>query len=143
MRLAEGFRERGIEVDMALVEAGALLHDLGRSKTHGIRHGVVGGRLAREKGLPAPVVNIIERHIGAGIPVEEAEGLGLPRGNYVPETAEEKIVTYADKLVEGGREVDIGVTAEKMASELGKDHPALDRLRALHEEVVGFINPDR
>ena len=59
------------------------------------------------------------------------------------ETSEEKIVTYADKLVEGGREVDIGVTAEKMADELGRDHPALDRLKALHEEVVGVINPDR
>jgi uncharacterized protein len=139
MRLAESFREKGLVVDMALVEAGALLHDLGRSKTHGIRHGVVGGQLAREMGLPNSLVRIIERHIGAGIPVEEAERLGLPRGNYIPETVEEKIVAYADKLVEGGKEVDFEVTVGKLADELGRDHPALDRLRALHEEIVEIV----
>jgi uncharacterized protein len=139
LRLAEEFRGRGLEVDAALVEAGALLHDLGRSRTHGIRHAVVGGRIAREMGLPEALVRIIERHIGAGIPAEEAEEIGLPRKDYVPETVEEKIVAYADKLIEGCREVDIGVTAGKMAEKLGEDHPALDRLRALHEEIVGVI----
>ena len=139
MRLAEVFRERGFEVDLALVEAGALLHDLGRSRTHGIRHGVVGGELARGMGLPEPLVRVIERHIGAGIPDEEAEELGFPRGNYVPESLEEKIVAYADKLVEGGREVEFEVTLGKMAEELGGDHPALGRLRALRDEIVGVI----
>lgn len=140
LRLAEGFRERGVEVDLELVEAGALLHDLGRSKTHGIRHGVVGGRLARGMGLPERLVRVIERHIGAGIPLEEAEGLGFPRGSYVPEAVEEKIVAYADKLIEGCREVDFGVTVGKMAEELGGDHPALGRLWALHDEIVGVLN---
>jgi uncharacterized protein len=139
MRLAEAFRERGFDVDLALVESGALLHDLGRSRTHGIRHGVVGGELARGMGLPEALVRVIERHIGAGIPDEEAEELGLPRGNYVPESLEEKIVAYADKLVEGGREVEFEVTLEKTAEELGGDHPALGRLRALRDEIVGVI----
>jgi len=139
MRLAEAFRERGFDVDLALVEAGALLHDLGRSRTHGIRHGVVGGELARGMGLPEALVRVIERHIGAGIPDEEAEELGLPRGNYVPESLEEKIVSYADKLVEGGREVEFDVTLGKMAEELGGDHPALGRLRALRDEIVAVI----
>lgn len=140
LRLAEVFRERGIEVDLELVEAGTLLHDLGRSKTHGIRHGVEGGRLARGMGLPERLVRVIERHIGAGIPLEEAEGLGFPRGSYVPEAVEEKIVAYADKLIEGCREVDFGVTVGKMAEELGGDHPALGRLWALHDEIVGVLN---
>ena len=139
MRLAEAFRERGFDVDLALVEAGTLLHDLGRSRTHGIRHGAVGGELARGMGLPEPLVRVIERHIGAGIPDEEAEELGFPRGNYVPESLEEKIVAYADKLVEGGREVEFEVTLGKMAEELGGDHPALGRLRALRDEIVAVI----
>lgn len=139
LRLAEEFRGRGLEVDAALVEAGALLHDLGRSRTHGIRHAVVGGRIAREMGLPEALVRIIERHIGAGIPAEEAGEIGLPRGDYVPETLEEKIVAYADKLIEGCREVEFGVTVGKMAEELGEGHPALARMRALHEEIVGVI----
>lgn len=141
LRLAEEFRGRGLEVDVALVEAGALLHDLGRSRTHGIRHAVVGGRIAREMGFPEALVRIIERHIGAGIPAEEAGEIGLPREDYVPETLEEKIVAYADKLIEGCREVEFGVTLGKMEEELGEGHPALDRMRALREEIVGAIGP--
>ena len=35
-------------------------------------------------------MNIIERHIGAGITEEEAVNLGLPKKSYLPETLEEK-----------------------------------------------------
>ncbi|UCD45194.1 MAG: TIGR00295 family protein [Candidatus Bathyarchaeota archaeon] len=139
-KIAHCFREKGVEVDLALVEAGALLHDLGRARTHSIRHGVVGGEMARELGLPEPVVRIIERHIGAGIPCEEAAELGLPDGRYVPETVEERIVAYADKLVEGGREVEFSVTLEWYIRKHGEGSPVVERLRALHEgmaEVIG------
>ena len=139
LRIAEEFRGAGYDVDVGLVEAGALLHDLGRCRTHGVRHGVVGGEVARGLGLPEALVRIVERHIGAGLPEEEAVELGLPRGRYVPETLEEKIVAYADKLIEGGREVGFGVTLGKFAEELGEGHPALGRLRALHEEIVGLL----
>ncbi|UCH56831.1 MAG: HDIG domain-containing protein, partial [Candidatus Bathyarchaeota archaeon] len=59
LRLVEGFRGQGHDVDLGLVEAGALLHDLGRCRTHGIMHGVVGGELAREMGLPEAVARIM------------------------------------------------------------------------------------
>jgi len=142
MNLTDMFRQRGFEVDLALVEAGALMHDLGRSKTHSVEHGVVGGQLAREMGLPDSLVRVIERHVGAGITADEAERIGLPKGSYMPETLEEKIVAYADDIIEGNRLVDIEVTVEKFARELGKDHPALDRLRALHDEIVSLIGPE-
>ena len=45
--------------DVNLVEAGALLHDIGRSKTHGIRHAVEGVKIAKELGLPDIIINII------------------------------------------------------------------------------------
>ncbi|MCJ2534368.1 MAG: HDIG domain-containing protein, partial [Candidatus Thermoplasmatota archaeon] len=51
--------------DVKLVEAGALLHDIGRSETHGILHGVKGSKIAKKLGLPDEITNIIERHIGA------------------------------------------------------------------------------
>jgi len=142
MKIADAFKRQGFNVDLALVEAGALMHDLGRSSTHGVEHGAVGGELARRMSLPEPLARIIERHVGAGITAEEAERIGLSGGSYVPETLEEKIVAYADKLIEGNRQVDIEVTVEKFARELGGDHPALDRLRALHEEVVSLIGPE-
>jgi len=142
VRLVGELRRRGVEVDGDLVEAGALLHDLGRSETHGIEHAVVGGRIARGLGLPEALVRIIERHIGAGIPRAEAEKIGLPEGDYVPETLEERLVAYADKLVEGGREVSFGVTVAKFAEELGEDHPQVDRMRALGEEMEALLGSE-
>jgi uncharacterized protein (TIGR00295 family) len=86
LELAEELRRRGMEIDMRLVEAGAMLHDIGRCRTHSVEHGAIGGQMAREMGLPEPLARIIERHVGGGITPEEAERLGLVRGNYIPET---------------------------------------------------------
>lgn len=96
-------RGQPINIDMDAVYFGALLHDIGRSKTHGIDHAVVGASIAIENGLSDTVVKIIERHIGAGIPRDEAMALGLPEKDYLPVTIEEKIVAHADNLVFGGK----------------------------------------
>jgi len=141
MRLAEMLRRQGIDLDLELVRIGALMHDLGRSRTHSVEHGAIGGQLAREMGLPEALTRIIERHVGAGITSKEAERIGLPKRSYVPETLEEKIVAYADKLLEGDRLVDIEVTIEKLGKELGSEHPALDRMRALHREMISLVGP--
>ena len=71
------------DADLKLVEAGALLHDIGRSKTHGIFHAIEGVRIGRKVGLPINILYIIERHLGAGIPREEAVKLGLPDKDYI------------------------------------------------------------
>jgi uncharacterized protein (TIGR00295 family) len=89
--------------DVELVEAGSLLHDVGRCRSHGVDHAVLGARIAREKKLPESVVRIIERHIGGGITRTEAKKLGLPERDYLPKTLEEKIVSHADKLTAGTR----------------------------------------
>ncbi|MDW5561770.1 MAG: HDIG domain-containing protein [Methanomassiliicoccus sp.] len=97
-RLAVAIARRcGADID--LVRAGGLLHDVGRSRTHGIRHGVEGEAIARSLALPEPLVLIIRKHIGAGIIPEEARVLGLPELDYIPSTLEEKIVCHADNLV--------------------------------------------
>ncbi|MFP3951637.1 MAG: TIGR00295 family protein [Candidatus Bathyarchaeia archaeon] len=136
LKIAEKFGEKGYVVDLELVEIGGLLHDLGRSKTHSVEHGALGGKMAREMGLPESLARIIDRHVGAGIPNEEAEKLGLPTGEYMPETLEEKIVTYADKLIEGSDVVDIDVTLHNFKESLGEDHPAIRRLLQLHREIT-------
>jgi len=139
LEMAGRLRSRGLEVDVGLVEAGALLHDIGRGRTHDANHSAVGGRMIRELGLPEELARIVDRHIGAGIPAAEARKLGLPKGVYMPETLEEKLVAYADKLVCGSRVVDIGVTIDDFASRLGAGHPAIQRLRGLHEEMSGLL----
>jgi uncharacterized protein len=135
LELAERAAGNGVRVDRELVSLGALLHDVGRSVTHGVRHGVEGGRILREGGLPE-LARFAENHLGGGIPREEARELGLPHRDFLPSSVEEKLVAYADKLVEGEGEVDFGRILRRFERELGSDHPALGRLRKLHEEVA-------
>ena len=137
--IAENCRKKGANVNAQLVEVGALLHDVGRSKTHNINHPIAGADIARKFNLPENVVNIIERHMGGGITIDEAKQLGWPIRSYIPQTLEEKIVSYADKLIEGTRRVPIEQTLRKLSEELGKEHPAIRRIRAIHEELASLI----
>ncbi len=139
VKFAEACKKRGLKVDVELVEVGALLHDIGRSKTHDVNHSVVGVEIAQSLNLPESIISIIERHIGGGISADEAKELGWPVKDYLPVTLEEKLVTYADKLIEGCRVVPIEQTIDKFSRELGENHPAIDRIIRLHEELVPLI----
>ena len=126
--------------DVKLVEAGALLHDIGRSKTHGIRHLVEGARIAKNLGLPDSILKIIERHIGAGLPAEDARKLGLPEKNYIPETLEEKIVCHSDNLIDDGEKQTIESEVEKVLARGLEDYAG--RLVALHKELSDICGVD-
>jgi len=139
MEIAEACQKRGLNVDVRLVRIGALLHDIGRSRTHSVNHVIVGAKIARSLDLPKPVISIIERHVGGGISIEEAKKLGWPAKSYIPETLEEKIVTYADKLVEGGRKVPIEQSIKKLSKKLGETHLSIGRIRELHREFSRLI----
>jgi len=139
VRFARLAKERGINVNIDLVRMGGLLHDIGRSKTHGVDHGYIGSTILEAYGFPPAVVRIAERHVGAGIPAEEAAKLGLPKRDFVPKTLEEKVISYADKLIEGRRRIPFDEALDKFAKDLGPTHPAVDRLRQLHEELVHLI----
>ena len=97
--LAEEFQRRGRPVDVRAVVAAALLHDIGRSRTQTVRHAVEGAAIAEKEGVEKKVVEMIQRHVGAGISPEEAKKLGLPDLDYIPRTLEERIVCFADKMV--------------------------------------------
>ncbi|HEC89293.1 MAG TPA: TIGR00295 family protein [Thermoplasmatales archaeon] len=126
--------------DIQLVEVGSLLHDLGRCKTHGIDHAVEGARIARKLGLPDKVVNIIERHIGAGLTPEVAKKLGLPERDYTPRTLEEKIVCHADNLIDDTKRQNIEIEV-KRALRNGYQEYA-QRLIKLHEELSEICGVD-
>lgn len=132
MKIAANFDN----ADKDLIRKGALLHDIGRSRTHGITHAVVGAEIAREHGYPDEVVNIIERHIGAGITAEEAVKLGLPEKSYVPQTLEEKIVAHADNLISGTEEVDLDFVIEKWKRNIEDSDDNIERLIKLNNELI-------
>ena len=123
-------------VDKDLIKKGALLHDIGRSKTHDITHAIEGVEIAREYDYDEYVLNIIERHIGAGITESEAEKLGLPVKSYLPETLEEKIVAHADNLVSGSEEVDIDFVIKKWKRRIEDSDDNIERLIKLDEELI-------
>ena len=125
-----------VDVDIELVKTGALLHDIGRSKTNGIDHAVVGAEILKNMGFPDSVANIALRHIGAGIPKEEAIELGLPPKDYIPLTLEEKIVAHADNLTHWDKEVDLDFVIKKWKERLGENHPSINRIIELHQEIV-------
>ncbi len=128
-----------IPVDKDLIKFGAILHDLGRCKTHGIEHAVVGGEIARSMGLPEEVANIIECHIGAGLTASEAGELGLPSRDFLPRTPEEKIVSYADNLTMGSDMGTFERALGKFKKIVGEGHPAVQRFISQHEEIMNWM----
>jgi uncharacterized protein len=128
-----------ITIDRALVKQGGLFHDIGRSKTHGIEHAVVGAEIAKGLGLSPALIQIIERHIGAGITEREAERLGLPRKAYLPVTPEEKLVSYADNLMSGTREMTFDEALERFKKILGPEHESIELFTRQHAEIQGWM----
>lgn len=126
--------------DIELVEAGALLHDIGRSKTHDIYHVLEGMKIARKLGLPESIINIIGRHVGAGLSAEEAERLNLPPDNYIPRTLEEKIVCHADNLVDKSEKQKIEFEIDRAFKEGHKGYAI--RLINLHKELSDICGVD-
>lgn len=97
-------------LDVDLVRAGSLLHDIGVYRLYGvsgaldrehyIRHGVLGYALLRDLGLPEQVCRFCSHHTGVGLSREDVlrQGLPLPAGDYLADTDEERLVMYADRF---------------------------------------------
>ncbi|MCL2134634.1 MAG: HDIG domain-containing protein [Candidatus Bathyarchaeota archaeon] len=137
LELAEKFKTKNYPVDVELIEAGALLHDLGRAKTHSIDHAVEGMQLAQNENLPNAVICIIKRHVGAGITTKEAEERNWPKDNYIPQTLEEKIVCYADKCISGIKRVPVEVTINQFYDK--KLYDAAERVKELYNEITKLL----
>jgi uncharacterized protein len=104
-RIAEQLLRPGMDAE--LVRAGSLLHDIGVYRLYSdgvldhanyIRHGVLGHALLAEEGLPEEICRFCSRHTGVGLTREDARQLGLPAGDYLAESPEERLVMYADKF---------------------------------------------
>jgi uncharacterized protein len=90
------------------IEEAAMLHDIGVVRVdapdlgcHGNlpypAHVVAGGEMLRSVGLPRHA-RVAERHIGVGIEAGEIElkELALPTRDFVSETLEEQVISWAD-----------------------------------------------
>ena len=136
--VADELQRRGTTVDTRAVVAGALLHDLGRSKTQTVSHGVEGAGILEKEGVDRKVVEIVRRHVGAGISPEEARKLGLPDFDYIPRTLEERIVCFADKMVDADRVRPFGEEVHRFTA---KSHD-VGRLLALKQGLRDELGAD-
>lgn len=119
--------------DRDLVEAGGMLHDIGRSTTHGIGHAQAGAALLRADGWDEAVCRIVERHTGAGLTADECALLRLVPRDCVPVTPEERLVAYADKLVAGDRVVSM---EREIARSFALPHRSRRRMYRLWRETA-------
>ncbi|MEM2890113.1 MAG: TIGR00295 family protein [Candidatus Hadarchaeum sp.] len=142
LSIAKKISSNGHKIDLQLVSLGGLLHDIGRAKTHGIEHGIEGGKILRRLGL-GDLAPFAERHIGSGIPADEAKELGLPARDFIPETLEEKVVTYADKLVTKNKRGTYKQAIAWFKMKLGPEHPSIDRFKIMHEEIRNLMKKKR
>ncbi|HEV2139496.1 MAG TPA: HDIG domain-containing protein [Nitrososphaerales archaeon] len=136
--LAEAFENRGRQVDLQAVVSAAMLHDIGRSKTHTISHGIEGSQIVEKEGADKKVVEIVRKHVGAGIAPEESIRLGLPDLDYIPRTLEEKIVCFADKMVDRNK---VRSFEEEVRRFRIKSHD-VGRLLALKESLQRELGED-
>ena len=116
VELAKGIVENEREVNIGLVSAGALLHDIDKIETleQGI-HGEVGWRKLREKGYWG-VADIVRKHV-----LERIKELSL---------IEEKLVYYADKRVIGNKVVSLAERLEFIEKKYGsKSAVAMQRIK--------------
>ncbi len=137
--IAEAAAARGNAVNTEAVGAGALLHDIGRSQTQLVNHGDVGAQILEKEGVDGIVVEIVRRHVGAGISAEEAAALGFPQGDYIPRTLEQKIVCFADKMLDGEKARPFDEEVKRFVK---KGHD-VHRLRKLKGEFEPFLEVHR
>jgi uncharacterized protein len=137
--IAKELEKKGLKLDLKLIEAGALLHDIGRSKTNAVDHGVIGAQIAQSEGLPPAVVDIIRTHVGGGFTAKEVAEFGWPKDVYTPLTLEEKVVSYADKLVDNSKRGRVPVEVEIKRLRAAGHNGAAERVRKLDEEITGLL----
>ena len=121
--------------DKSLIEIGSLLHDIGRSKSHGITHALLGVEIAEQRDLSTEIVDIIRNHIGAGLDPDQSKQLGLPQVDFNPKTIEQKIVCYADLLVFGDQILPYSEAIKKYEEKHGPTSAYVSKIKKLHNSL--------
>ncbi len=140
----------GDGINQELVGRGALFHDLGKAKTHEMEHGKIGADLGCKIGLPQEICDIMEKHIRGGLTEPEARELGLPIKDYTLHRLEERIIIYADRLVDIIHDGIVTIKGESEAEnrfedilrtypKYGKNEITLNRYLGYHREIQGLM----
>ncbi len=138
-----------LELDCAMVESAAMLHDIGICLTYApsigcdgaelyICHGVLGAELLRKEGADDVMARVAERHTGSGLTAAEIrlQNLPLPHRDFMPETVLERLICYADKFYSKGNDMK-RKPLEKVRASLSRfGADSLARFDAMHHEFT-------
>jgi uncharacterized protein len=126
------------KIDENVVGIGGLLHDIGRSKTNSVFHGIEGAKILKKYNIDPVFIDICKNHLGSGIEKEEAEKLGLPKGDYIPKTKEERLIAYIDNLVIEDKLVSFDDALENFKDRI-KNERSVKRFLEMNEEFGKYL----
>ncbi|MFE0589714.1 HD domain-containing protein [Micromonospora echinospora] len=142
-------REHSLDVE--LVRAGCLLHDIGVYRLYGssggfeqgnyVRHGLLGHEMLRDLGFPEILCRFCSCHTGMGLSRDDVvrQRLPIPVGDYLAESDEERLVMYADKF-HSKRTPPVFVSAATYVA--GVQRFGRDKVDRFAEMVEQFGEPD-
>ncbi len=134
-KMIKELKRAGVDIDEKSILRGAILHDIGRSKEHSVRHGFLGGEILKKDGYDRKVIKIVENHVGGGIDRQDCAKLGIPERDFIPTSLEEKIVCLADKYVEDNQIKPLEETLSKFDEILGEGNKANKRILKIKKEI--------
>ncbi|PWI49454.1 hypothetical protein CEE45_01295 [Candidatus Heimdallarchaeota archaeon B3_Heim] len=139
MIITRELKTQNYVIDCNLVLAGAMLHDIGRSRSHKLDHGIIGGKLLKEEKFPAELISIIENHVFAGISKEEALEFNLPHRDFLPHSLEEKVVAYSDNISKSNAILTTEQVIIRYSRYLDEKHSIIQRVWDLHNEIESLL----
>ncbi len=107
LEIIENKKIQNIDIDLLI--AGALLHDIGAYfclnkdysiKIPYIKHGILGEKFLIGNGVDYKIARFASHHTGVGISKNDIkrQKLPLPLKDFIPESTEEEILCYADNF---------------------------------------------
>ncbi len=128
------------DIDMTYLKVGALLHDIGRYKTHDpIRHGIEGYRLLAGLGHHREAF-ICVSHVLCGMSGSEAVLYGLPEQDFIPRTFEQRLVPLIDGMVEFDRPTTLELRFASILLRYQENEVFLQRFRMAAEISRSFLD---
>ena len=123
--LAEELNKRGQRIDLCLVEAASLLHDIAKTNLSENERGPCRIRLQSPEGIGYERVGeIVAQHVW------------LKREGDPSSVSEEEVVNYADKRVRHDQIVSLEERFKDLKRRYGKDQSSIDYLERMEKAIL-------
>lgn len=131
--------EKSWSINCTILWSAALLHDIGRYKTHDpLQHGVEGYKLLFKLGHEQEAY-VCASHILYGLNASDANQLGLPNQDFIPQTIEEKLIPLIDYLIEFDQPTTLTDRFSSLRKRNGENTFFLNRLEYAYEIARVFM----